>query len=107
VAVPSLVAKFTLTAKPLATDSETVKVQPTWPPVPSGIAQSETETAGGGSLSTIVPTPCPSATVALVGDERLTKKFSVGSSARSPVTGTTTSWLGVLGGKVSVPEPAV
>ena len=51
----------------------------------------------------IVPIPWPSAIVALMGLERLTKKFSLNSAVLSPMTATVIVWLVVPGGKVSVP----
>ena len=59
-----------------------------------------------GSSSMMVPTPWPSAMVALVGLLRLTKKVSFGSPRRSPLTGTVMVLLVSPGAKVSVPHAA-
>ena len=48
----------------------------------------ETRSLGGGSLSVIVPTPVPSAIVALVGLKRLTSNVSASSSSTSSVIDT-------------------
>ena len=59
-----------------------------------------------GSSSTMVPTPWPSAMVALVGLLRLTTKVSFGSARRSPLTSTVMVLLVSPGAKVSVPDAA-
>ena len=59
-----------------------------------------------GSSSTMVPTPWPSAMVALVGLLRLTKNVSFGSASRSPLTSTVMVLLVSPGAKVSVPLAA-
>ena len=59
--------------------------------------------AGCVSSLTMVPTPWPSAMVALTGVSRLTKKVSVGSNLVSPTTCTVTVWLVSPGAKMTVP----
>jgi hypothetical protein len=63
---------------------------------------------GGGGLSSfpIVPIACPSAIVALLGSERVTKKFSSASIALSPCTGTATDFEVSPAANVSVPFAA-
>ena len=60
------------------------------------------ERVGGASSSTIVPTPCGSAMVALAALLRLTVNVSVSSSTRSSTTGTLTVCVVSPGSKVSV-----
>ena len=59
-------------------------------------------TAGGGSLSVIVPVPVAVAMEALVGLERLTEKVSFASSRTSPFTRTVKVLVVSPGLKVSV-----
>ena len=59
-----------------------------------------------GSSSRMVPTPWPSAMVALVGLLRLTTKVSFGSARRSPLTSTVIVPVVWPAGIVSVPEAA-
>jgi hypothetical protein len=106
VAVTSAVAKSTDTARPLGAFRLTVKLAITVPKLPSVTVTSLTENEGRGSLSLIVPRPCPSAIVAFVGFVRLTKKVSFDSSSRSPLTSTVTCFEVWPAAKVSVPEPA-
>lgn len=74
---------------------------------PSVTLVSATERATGGPSSfRIVPTPRPSAMVALVGTERSTKNVSAGSAKSSPTTVTVTPSEVSPGTKVSSPVPA-
>ena len=57
--------------------------------------------------SRIVPTPTPSAIVALIGAARLTRKVSVPSNRLSFRIGTVIVCVVTPGAKVSVPAPAV
>jgi hypothetical protein len=61
-----------------------------FPVLPSRIATSLIESEGGGSSSMIVPTPVPSAIVALTGLESVTAYDSSTSSSASPFTCTVT-----------------
>ena len=81
----------------------TVKVAATCPESPSVTVTSLIESAGSGSLSVIVPRPCPSAIVAFDGFVRLTKYVSFASSSRSLLTWTVTCFVVWPGVKVSVP----
>ena len=58
------------------------------PASPSAVATLSTLTVGRGSLSTIVPTPWPSAIVAFTGLERSATNVSSNSSRVSPTIGT-------------------
>ena len=69
-AVPFCVLQVPLSWTPGAADVVTVKVMVVVLPVPSVTLTSLTATVGKGSLSRMVPTPWPSAMVALVGTER-------------------------------------
>ena len=67
-----------MTVWPLAATRLTVNVAATVPALPSVTVTSLIESAGGGSSSVIVPTPWPSAIVALTGaaqvdEERLVR----------------------------------
>lgn len=76
-----------MTVFSLATLSETVNVMSWLPLSPSKSAQSQIEISGRGSLSRIVPRPCGSAIVALLGLVRLTNSVSSNSSRVSPQIG--------------------
>ena len=91
-AVPLAVAESTVTVRPLAVLRLTVKVAVTVPVLPSVTVTSLIESVGSGSSSVMVPTPWPSAIVALIGLVRLTKKVSLASSSRSPLTRTVTGF---------------
>jgi len=73
VAVPSAVAKPTLTVCPLGAESVTVKLALTVPELPSVTVTSLIDRIGRPSSSMIVPIPCESAMVAFVGAERLSE----------------------------------
>ena len=103
----SAVAKSTETARPLAALIVTVKLANTVPTLPSVTVTLLMLSDGNGSLSVIVPRPCPSAIVAFDGFVRLTKYVSFASSSRSPLTGTVICFEVWPGVNVSVPEPAV
>ena len=76
----------------------TVKVnRVVWPFLPSALVTSLMLMRG--SSSTMVPTPWPSAMVALVGLLRLTTKVSFGSPSRSPLTSTVIVLLVSAGGE--------
>ncbi len=91
---------------PLVADNETVNVATVVPASPSASDTSLTETAGGTSSLVMVPTPCASAIVALVGALRSTVKVSGASNFASPFTRTTTCCAVVPGANVTVPLPA-
>jgi hypothetical protein len=76
------------------------------PLFPSRIATSLIESDGGGSSSTIVPTPVPSAIVALTGFDRVTVYVSSNSSRTSPLTCTITVADVSPAGIVAVPLAA-
>ena len=76
-----------------------MKVALTVPALPSVTVTSSIESVGSGSSSVIVPTPWPSAIVAFVGFERLTKNVSFASSSRSPLTSTVTVFVVWPGGE--------
>jgi hypothetical protein len=59
------------------------------------------------SSLTMVPVPEAAPIVALAAPERLSVNVSLGSTAVSPMTGTTTVWLATPGANVSVPEVLV
>ena len=103
--MPSAVAQVTVTGTSEAADRVTAKASGAWPVLPSLRL-----TAGAiemrGSSSTMVPTPWPSAMVALVGLLRLTTKVSFGSGRRSPLTSTVIVPVVWPAGIVSVPEAA-
>jgi hypothetical protein len=96
-----------VTAWPERVDSETVNEAGVFPAFPSATETSAMASEGGGSLSTIVPIPVPSAMPAPLAPERSTKKFSLASLRRSPAIGTAMDFEVVPGGKVSVPDTAV
>jgi hypothetical protein len=73
------------------------------PLFPSGTVTSSIETFGAASSSPIVPTPWPSAIVALTALERLTSKVSSASSRVSPLTSTVTVFVVSPVRKVSWP----
>ena len=64
---------------------------------PRSTVTSSIASAGSASSSVMVPTPLPSAIVALTGVERLTVKVSSASSSVSPLTGTLTRLRGLAG----------
>ena len=66
-----------------------------------------TDRVGTASSSVMVPVPCVSARVALVGLVRLTTKDSLSSLSTSPTTGTLMLWVSAPGAKVSRPLTAV
>ncbi len=76
------------------------------PASPSVTVASPIDTVGSVSSSVIVPTPCASAIVAFEGRLRLTKKLSVASSSRSPLTMTVTVCVVTPAAKFSVPAAA-
>jgi hypothetical protein len=84
------VANPTVTCLPLAASNVAVKLRVAVPVSPSATEPPVIEIAGAGSSSTIVPTPCPSPIVALVGLLRSTENVSSSSSVSSPRTGTST-----------------
>ncbi len=88
-------------------ESATVKVAVDVPLSPSAIfGRSLIDSVGvGGAASSlvIVPRPCASEMVALVGLVRLTKKDSVGSNVASPLTKTVTGFAVSPGLNVKVP----
>ena len=93
--MPSNEPYATVTGFGSAPNSVSVKVAGVVPALPSVTDTSLTVivgSTGGGVESSlrIVPWPCPSAIVALVGPLRLTKNVSSGSTAVSPTTGTLT-----------------
>ena len=63
-ALPSAVAKSTVTGRPLGVESETVKVRLDVPASGSPATLSFTDSDGSASSSVIVPVPEPSANVA-------------------------------------------
>ena len=65
------------------------------------------ESVGTGSSFRIIPLPCPSSIVALVGLDKFTKKVSSASLSASPLTFTVTDLEVSPGSKVKVPEAAV
>jgi hypothetical protein len=93
-----------VTGRLLAAESVTVKFAFTVPgPSPSTTVASPIDSVGVGSSSLIVPTPWPSASVALSGGDRLTKKLSSSSSRTSPLTGTEIVFVVCPAAKVNVP----
>ena len=70
---------------------------------PSERETSLIETAGGGSLSVIVPIAAPSAISANVGCGEGDRVVLVASSSRSPLTGTLIVSVVSPGAKLSVP----
>ena len=66
----------------------TVKTALTVPALPSVTVTSLIARLGSGSSLTMVPTPWPSTTTALTTLVTLTKKVSLGSLSRSPLTST-------------------
>ena len=86
--------------------SVTVKFAFTVPELPSVTVTSSIERDGSPSSSRIVPMPWPSAIVAFVGPERLTKYVSLLSFSRSPLTRTVTVLVVWPAAKVTVPLPA-
>jgi hypothetical protein len=67
-----------VTVWPLTAESETVKPRLVVPALPSATATSSMESVGTASSFVMVPVPCPSRIVALVGRLRLTKRVSFG-----------------------------
>ena len=65
--MPAAVAQSTVTAWPLAAERVTVNVAVVVPALPSVTVTSSTDRVGGASSSVIVPSPEPSAIVALDG----------------------------------------
>ena len=84
-----------------------MKVAVTVPVFPSVTVLLPIETVGTGSSSVIVPTPVPSAIVALTGFESSTVNVSLSSSSVSPFTSTGSVSVVSPGRKVSVPDAAV
>ena len=76
-------------------------------PVPSRAVVSLIESDGGAFLSTIVPAPWASSTLASVGPERLTLSVSFASSSESPVIATSIVLAVSPGANVRAPLPAV
>ncbi len=83
--------------------SETVKLACAVPASPSVTDTLSIATGGSGSLSVMLPTPWPSATVALIGAVRFTVKLSGFSAESSPTTGTLMSFVVSPAANVSVP----
>jgi hypothetical protein len=92
----------------LVAESVTVKTALVAPAFPSVIATSLTARVGAIAASSLVmvPTPCGSAIVALVGLLRLTKKPSV-ADARVAEIATVTRCVVEPGAKAAVPLAAV
>ena len=102
--MPSAVWYWTVTVWSVVFDSDTVNVNAVVPELPSEIGvRSAIVSAGGVSSFTMVPTPRPSAIVALPGFLRLTRKVSSPSRLVSPVTSTVTVADGELAGMMSAP----
>ena len=95
------------TVWPLAVDRRTVKTAFAPPLFPSVRVTSSIDRLGNGSSLLMVPTPCASAKVALVGLDRLTKKDSSASLSVSPAISTVTVRFVVPGGKLNTPLVAV
>ncbi len=102
-AVPSAVAYSTVIGLPLGADRLTVNTASTVPESPSTTVTSSIERLGGGSSSSIVPVPCPTAIVAFVGLDSSTVNVSSNSSSTSPSTATAIVRLVAPGSNVSVP----
>jgi hypothetical protein len=87
----------------------TMRVYVTSPPTATMLAEAalvRARLADGLSSLRIVPIPCPSAIVALLGLMRLTKNVSSGSKVPSPWTGTLMIAVAPPAGMVSVPDVA-
>jgi hypothetical protein len=95
-----------VTVWPLAAESVAVKTALVVAMLPSGTVTSSIETLGAASSSLIVPTPSPSAMVALIGAVRLTVKVSSASESVSPTTSTVTVFEVSPVRNVSVPLAA-
>ena len=101
--VPST-AYFTVTCRPLAADSDTVKSRFVVPLSPSDTLASPIDTVGGSSSSVIVPTPVAAVDdrTALTGPLSVSRTVSSASSSVSPVTDTVIVLLVSPAAKVSV-----
>ena len=108
-AVPSAVAKSTVTGDADAADRLTVKVaRPGVVALPSAKETLLMAIVGGAATSslTIVPTALPSAMVAPVADDRASLSVSVASTAVSPETWMLTTFEISPAAKVSLPDCA-
>ena len=101
VAVPSAVAKCTVTVLMLANGMLTVKRNGVVPALPS--AWVTLLTLRAASSLRMVPAPWPSVNCALTGLDRLTKNVSSGSGVVSPFTATVIVLLVSPGLKVRSP----
>ncbi|MCW0449083.1 hypothetical protein NB706_001917 [Xanthomonas sacchari] len=90
-----------MTVWPLAALRVTVNVAVVVPLLPSMTLTSPIESDGCASSLTMVPWPCPSATVAPLTLLTLTKKVSSGSLSVSPITCTVKVALLLPAGMVS------
>ena len=96
-----------MTVRPLAVESETVKVRLDVPASGSPAALSFTDSEGSPSSSVIVPVPESSANAAAPGAERLSAKVSSTSSRTSALRVTGTVFVVSPGRKVRSPLVAV
>ncbi len=104
-AVPSRVAKSTVTVAALGADRVTGKTRSTPPESPSATPASPIDRLVASSFR-IVPSPVASAMPAPTGFERSTKKTSSASTTRSPLTVTVTVLAVSPGAKLSPPAAA-